>query len=891
MDWIRILLSRYTALFRKKELDEELDEELRSHIDFAIEENLRRGMPEEDARTAALRKFGGVTQIKETYRLQRGLPFMETLAQDVRFALRQLWKSPGFAFVTVLALSLGIGAASAVFSVIDAVLIRPLPFAHQKRLVVPNTMSQSGFPQPASYGSYLDERKQLQTFDALAGYAGGLDNINMEGPNGPVSLRAVKGSDNFFTVLGVKPILGRTYLPGEEEPGKNNVAVLSYEVWLTNFGGQGDVIGRVVHLDGHPYTVIGVMPPGFRFPLSARNAIYVPFQTEPNWVQKRFAHWVQTVGLLKEGVSREQAQADLTRVLTDIGRAYPDTDGGRRGTLVPLSTQVNQLDSGGKVNGPLDMLGLAVLALVGIACVNVAGLLLTRGVTREREMALRAAVGAKRTRLVRQMISESLVLSMAGLVGGVLLAWLLLRAMNVFLVKALARGADVHMNLTVLAVALGLSVLTSVLASMAPAVRLSGIDPNRALRLDGGAGTGYRQHRLRSGLVITQVALSLVLLAISGLLLKNLQSFYKTNLGFDPKTILTTEIDLSPGRYQGRDPLTAFYQPLLEKISHLPGVQGAGVIDNLPVLSWGSNQGVHITGQPPYPTNQEMLAEIRFVSSGYFDAMGIRLIRGRMLSPTLDHPGKSSVVVNEAFQREFFSKGGDPIGAHIDDDPKPERKTSIVGVVANVRQDLQRQPLAEMDWLIDELAPKDRLNFLGQMSLVVRSNKDVDALVPSLRNAVHEVDPTVPFKTPLTMTQVIGETLIFERMESWLFGIFAAFALLLAIIGLYGLVNHEVSLQTREIGIRMALGATREQVMRQIIRRVALLMAGGLSAGCGLILVLKKVLAAVVQIRGAHDLLLLTILTAAFMTVGILASLFPARRAASIDPMQALRAE
>jgi len=888
MSWLRRLLSG-------SRMDQELDAELRFHFEQQVAEKARLGISEDEARRSARLEFGGLEQVKEDCRESRGTMWVAFVVQDLRFAARQLRKAPGFAVIAVAALSVGIGAAAAIFSVMDAVLLRPLPFAHQERIVVPVMTSRARFAQSYSYLSYRDVRAQLQTFDVLAGYAGGVDNINLEGPGGPASLRVIKGTDNFFTVFGVKPILGRTYEPGEDQPGRDNIAVLSYETWKINFAGLTDVVGKVVRLGGTPYTVIGVMPAGFRFPLSAHNVIYTPLHPSESWRKSRGAHWLRTVGLLKEGVSRNGALADLNRVLAEIGRAYPDTDGGLTGSLIPLAVQVNSLDSGGKASGPLGTLALACLALLGIACVNVAGLLLARGVKREREMALRAAVGANRRRLVLQMLNESMVLCIFGLVGGMLVSWLLLKAMNIFLIKALARGADIHLNMTVVAVALGLSMLTSVLASLAPAVRLSGTDPNRALRAGGGgAGSGRGQHRLRSIFVVTQVALSLVLLVVSGLLLRNLRDLLKTDLGFNPSTILATEIDLSPGRYEGRDPVAAFYHPLLERVSHLPGVAGAGVIDNLPVQSWGSNENVHIAGQAPYPPNQEMLSEIRFVSTGYFDAMGIQLVRGRMLSPELDRVDinpAGTAIVNEAFRRKFFANGGNPVGAHLDDDPKAKLKMGIVGVVTDVRQDLQQPPMAEMDWLIDALPPNLRMDYLGNMMLVVHSSGNLPALVPSLRNAFHEVDPTVPFKTPEPMTQVVDEQLIFERMESWLFGIFASFALLLAMIGLYGLVNHEVELRTREIGICMALGSTRALAMRQVLRRVALLIATGTGLGWLLTLALKKVLSSVVEMNADHDLALFVCLTAGLAAMGILASIIPARRAASIEPMQVLRTE
>ena len=808
---------------------------------------------------------------------------MTSLLQDLRFAFRQLRRAPGFAAITILTLGLGIGSATAVFSVIDTVLLSPLPFAHQDRLVFPDTHARAGYTQPWSYLSYIDARAQLKSFEALAGYNDS-SKINLESPSGPVSLKAVKGTDNFFTVFGVKPLLGRTYVAGEDQPGRDTVAALSYEVWQTNFGGRADVIGKTLRLDGTPYTVIGVMPAGFRFPLSARNAIYTPLHADPKLKSSRGSHWMRTVGLLKAGVTRQEAQADLARVLADLGRAYPDTDTGRTARLVPLHESVT-----GQATGPLRTLLLAVFALLAIACVNVAGLLLARGVKREREMALRAAVGAGRDRLIRQVVTEGLVLSAAGLAVGILLSWALLAATRAFLIGAVARGADVQLNGAVLLFAVVLAAATSVAASLAPALRLSGADPNRALRSGGSAGVSRGQHRLRSGFVITQVALSLVLLVVSGLLLRNLRALLNTPLGFEPGRILTTSIQLSPGEYEHRDPLATFYRPLLDRVTNLPGVRAAGLINILPIQNSGSNSEIHIAGQPPYPPQQEVLAEVRFATAGYFEAMGIKLLRGRMLSPAEDTPNLKvpNIVINQVFGKKFFAQGGDPIGAQTDEGDK----NNIVGLVTDVRQNLYSPPLAEMDWLIDEMDIKDHLGYLVNTSLVVRSTADPKSLTPALRNAMHEVDPTVPFLAPETMTDIVSESLVFERMENWLFGIFAGFALLLAVIGIYGLTSHEVELRTRDIGVRMALGSTRARIVREILMRVVALMLGGIALGWALTLALQRVLASVVELHAAHDAALLASLTLTLAVVGVAASLLPARRASTIDPIEALRGE
>lgn len=812
---------------------------------------------------------------------------LTSLEQDIRYALRQLRRAPAFAAITVATLALGIGAAVAVFSVIDATLLRPLPYAHQERIVSPEARSISGYHQPWSLPSFLDARPQLTTLEALAGY-NPYNRVNLEAPSGPVSRPAVKATDSFFTVFGIKPLLGRTFLPGEDQPGRDMVAVLSYEVWQKDFGGQPDVIGKIVHLDGASYTVIGVMPAGFRFPLHTLNAIYTPLHADPMYAHNRGAFWMDSVGLLKPGVTLQQAQANFNQVFANLGRAYPDNDAGRTAIVKPLQASVSE-----GVHAPLMTLALAVFAVLAIACVNVAGLLLARGVKREREMALRAAVGAARSRIVCQMLTEGLVLSLAGLALGTGLAYLMLATMRTFLVSALDRGVEVHLNLTVLGAALLVSVLTGLFASVIPAVRLARTDPSQALRAGVATGASKVQQRLRSTFVIAQVALSLVLLVVSGILIRNLHGLLSTELNYPADKILTTQITLSPASYAAKDPLVTLYQPLLDRVSTMPGVTAAGLINLLPIQGWGYNSDIHIAGQPPYPPKLDVTAEIRYVTPGYFAAMGIHRISGRMLSPALDpwqnHAG--TIVVNQAFQRKFFANGGDPVGARLDDNAKPELKTGIVGIVSDIRQDLREPPLAEMDTLITQFPPKDRVSLLTFMTLVVRSSGDPQQLIAPIRAALHQIDPTIPFQQPETMAQVVSDSLVFERLENWLFGIFGALAILLTVVGLYGLAQHEVELRTREIGIRMALGSSRTRVVGQVVTRIATLMVAGIAVGWALTAASKHVLASVVVLHPAKDLLLFTLLTSSLLLIGILASLLPARRAASIDPIQALRTE
>ncbi len=807
---------------------------------------------------------------------------MGNLVQDLRFTLRQQQRAPGFTLLIVLTLALGIGFASAVFSVMDAVLLKPLPFEHQERLVFPDTHARSGYHQPWSWPSYIDARPQLKTFDALAGYTE-YSKVNLESPSGPVSLASVQGTANFFRVFGINPLLGRTFVDGEDQLGRDAVVVLSYEAWQANFGGQSNVIGRSIRLDGAPSTVIGVMPAGFRFPLSVRNAIYKPLVPDPKLKSNRDSHWMRTIGLLKPGITRQQAQVDLTHVLDTLAVAYPNTDTGRTVQVIPLQESVT-----GQASGPLKILLLAVFSLLGIACVNVAGLLLARGVKREKEMALRAAIGANRGRLLRQVITEALVLSSLGLVCGVTLSFVLLAAIRRYLVTALARGSDVHLDGRVLLFAMLIAATTSLAASLIPALRLSNVDPIRALRGGSSVGGSTEQNRLRSGLVVIQVALSLILLLVSGLLLQTLHGLLHAPLGFDADRILTMPLQLAPAEYSHRDPKLAFYTPFLERVSHLPGVQAAGVINVLPIQSWGSNSDTHIAGQPPNPPQQETLAEVRVASAGYFDAMGIKLVRGRSLTPAEDTPNLTvaNAVVNQAFQKKFFRYGGDPVGARTDEGDK----NNIVGLVTDVRQNLYEPPLAELDWLIDEI-PSDAASQLYNMSLVVRCSGNPSDLVPALREALHQVAPTVPFVAPETMTEIVSESLVFEQLENWLFGLFAASAILLAAIGLYGLTSHEVELRTREIGVRMALGSSRTRIARQIFSRVSILLLAGIGSGWALTLAAQHIIGSVVQLEPSRNAFLLTFLTIALFLLGLSACLRPIGRATAIDPMQALRSE
>ncbi|HZD48879.1 MAG TPA: ABC transporter permease [Silvibacterium sp.] len=806
---------------------------------------------------------------------------MQVFLLDLRYAMRQMRNAPGFGATVIVTLALSVGITAAIFSVLYAMLIRPLPYHDPDGIVALQPRSPQGYTQPASYPEYLDWRRMNHTLASLAGYSA-YSTVNFEGPQGPLALHETQGTDNFFDVFGVSPILGRTFAPGEDQEGKNDVLVLSYEVWRQYFGGQANVIGQKMNLEGRPHTIIGVMPAGFRFPIGRVDAVYRPLHAAKALRETRGNHWLPTVARVRPGVTLSQSQADINQVVTDLGRDYPFSKG-RTLKLVNIATYVL-----GKTTNSLRLLLGAVLALLAIGCVNVAGLLLARGVKRDREMALRAAVGANRARIIRQILTEGLVYAAFGAVGGIVLAYALLRVIRILLISALSRGAEAELNAPVLLAALFVTVVVTILAALAPALRLSGADPNKALRSGGSTGTTRGQHRLRAAFVVTQVALALSLLVVSGLLLHMLAGLRNTELGFSPDRILTAEVDLSPGRYAGRDVGANFYQPLIDKIRAIPGVQAAGMIQLLPIQNYGWNSDIHVEGTPPAPLNVEQLAEFRMVSPGYYQVFQDRLVRGRLLDPSLDAPTSHPViVVNEAFVKKFIPAGRDPLGMQLDG----HDHETIVGVVKNIRQNIYDQPLAEMDYPASQVKVADSMNFLGSMQMVIRASGDPAYIIPGLRRAFHDVDPTLPFRTPETMTSVIADTLIFERLENWLFGTFAALAVLLAIVGLYGLISHEVELSTREIGVRMALGAPRGRILADIYRRVGWMLSGGVAIGLLLTAAARKYIGSVVAMNFDKDAGRILLLTAALVGAGLIAALLPARKASSIEPMEALREE
>jgi predicted permease len=800
--------------------------------------------------------------------------------QDFLYSFRQIRKSPGFALAVIATLGLTVGLCTTVFSVLDAVFLRPLPYRDANRIFALRTYSPQGYTQPAAYLEYLDWRRETRSFAALAGYSA-YNSANVELATGPVSLHGVATTANFFDVFGVRPILGRAFEPGEDEPGRNNVVVLSNEVWRSLFGARTDAIGSKVKLGGRACTVVGVMPAGFRFPINRTDAIYFPLNSSEQQRNNRGSHWLPTVARLAPGVSAQAAEQEFNSVLARLGEQFPATKG-RRAKLVEL-----QAFTVGNSKDALRLLLYAVLTLAALGCVNLAGLLLARGVRVQHEVAIRAALGASRGRIIRQILAESIVYSVAGGVLGVGLAFGLLEATRVLIVAALARGAEAQINGPVLAASLAVGILTSLLAGLWPAIRLSATSGAVTLRSGGRGGMDRGQRRVRGAFVSVQVALALVLLITSGLVFQALARLQGAEFGFDPSHILAEEISLSADAYKGRDAMADFYRPLLEQARAIPGVLDAGLIQIIPIQNWGWNSDIRIAGQPAPPANQERLSEYRLVTPGYFSVFGIKLKRGRLLDDKLDTPTSPNVcVVNERFVERFIPAGLDPVGQQIVDG-----NVTIVGVVSNVRQSPLNPPLAETDYAISQIPARVTAQALSNMSLVLRTSGPPKAITQDLRKTLAKVDGSIPFRTPESMEEVIATGVTLQRLENWLFGSFAALALVLALIGLYGLVSHEVELSRKDMGIRVAIGATRGRIFGLVYRRVGVMLAFGLVAGAAATYAARKLLAAVVTIKPERDLASLIALGFVFVLVALAAAFLPARRAATVDPMSSLRTE
>ncbi|MDT5156913.1 MAG: hypothetical protein QOH51_1270 [Acidobacteriota bacterium] len=819
---------------------------------------------------------------------------MRTFWQDLRYGVRTILKSPGFAFVAVVALALGIGANTAIFSVVNSVLLRALPYAGAERIVTLYTGTDPSVPAnvPLSFPDLIDYRDQSQSLEYVAGYQGVGTVMSAGTGDEPERVRGTEVMADLFPMLGARAALGRVFTRGEDKEGAPPVIVLSDGLWRRRFGADPSVIGREVRmgLAGRVVTVVGVTEPGFKFPLDEREAIeyYVPFvaeyaRTDAASLNSRDTFSIPVVAKLKPGVSFEQAAAEVSTIADRLAAQYPEADAQRRARLVPLHE-----DLVGQVRPALLVLLAAVGLVLLIACANVANLLLARAASRGREMAIRTALGATRGRVIRQLLTESMLLSLAGGAAGLLLAVWGVDLIVKLSPASVPRLAETSLDARVFFFTLAVSVLTGLLFGLAPALQASKSDLSVSLKEGGRGGTeGARRGRMRAVLVVTEVALSLVLLVGAGLLIKSFRQLVSTDPGYSPERVLALTIALNTKKFADGDSRAGYFRAAVERVGQLPGVDAAGVTRLLPLGNRDIFSKVNIGGRPPFEPGTHNSARSYTVSPEYFRVMSIPIRRGRTFAGTDAKDSPPVVIINEVLARKYFT-GQEPLGQRLvieDADDKPIER-EIVGVVGSVRYEgLNGDEVPEF-YIPFQQAPE------AVMEVVVRSKgQDAAALTAPVRAALKGVDPNLLVWETRTMDELVGRSVAPQRFNVALLGLFAALALALAAVGIYGVMSYTVTQRTHEFGIRMALGAQAGDVLRMVVGRGMLLTLFGLGLGLAGAFALTRLMSSLLYGVSATDPLVFAVVSLLLATVALVSCLVPARRATKVDPMIALRYE
>jgi predicted permease len=866
-------------------MEQELSDELRFHLEKLTEQKVAIGMPPEKARYAAVRELGGVEQIKEECRDMRRVNLIENMLQDVRYGVRQLRRSPGFTAVAVLTLALGIGANTLIFSVVNAAILHPLPFREASRLVTLWATSPTvGFSGPGTLTDpdYMEWRKQNHVFSEIAAFRG--QPSNLTGVGEPVRLTGAAISPSLSRVLDVNPALGRAFAPEEENAGRNRVALLSDRLWRSRFGSDPSKVGQSIKLDGAFYTVIGVMPAGFGFPNDAD--VWIPLMLADD------AHnaTLQVVARLKPGMSIERARSEIAL----IGQRRPRRAGDWEWNITLVS--LNQA-AASDLRAPLLVLFAAVGLVLLIACANVANLFLARATTRQREIAIRKALGASRTRVIHQLLTESVMMAVFGGALGLLLA----AVGQSFVAKAAsllprslgspsvaAHIASAGIDGAVLGFNLAMSVLTAILFGLTPAVRASRDELNDSLK-EGGRGAAVDHRYLRDGIVVAEVALALILLVGAGLLIRSFLGLMNVDPGFSPENALTLNISLPDSRYTSAQPMIAFEQQALDRLSALPGVKSAGGVFGLPLGDDAVAGDFIVEGQAaPAPGTQPFIAGKKVIGGDYFKAIGIPLLKGRYFDKHESKTAPHVVIVSQSLAQHFWPRG-DAIGKRLKPGFFNDAWCTVVGIVGDTKQySLGDTPSPSM-YLPYAQAPAPFL--MQDMTLVLRNASDPLSLVAAARGAVQAVDPDLPVFDVATMEQLVYRSASEPRFNAALLGIFAALALVLAAVGIYGVMSYAVMQRTHEIGLRMALGAQASDVLQQIVRQGMLLAAGGIAIGMAGAWVVTRFLASLLFGVRPTDPMTFAMVPSVLAAVALLACYLPARRAATVNPMVALRYE
>ncbi len=821
------------------------------------------------------------------------------IGQDLRYGWRQLRRSPGFALVAVLALALGIGANTAIFSVIDAVLLRPLPFPHPHQLVW--LREDMGFPGPFSGPDFLAWRQRNHTLQGMALFAGA--SYNLTGGGRPVHVQGLQTSANFFSLLGARPLLGRTFAPGDDQPGQDRVAVLSYGLWRSQFAGRRNLLGRGVELNDRAYTVIGVMPRAFRLLRSFQ--IWTPENMSPQAMANAGSHQFNVIGRMKPGVTVAQAHADLALIARQLQRQHPDTNTNVGADVFSLHREL----VGGARTSLLMMLAAVGLVLL-IACANVANLLLARAAARQKEIAVRSALGAGRGRLIRQLLTESMILALAGGALGAGMAVVGVRALAALPSVHLPAPRAIHVNGAVLLFTFAVAVLTGLIFGLAPAWQLSRPEASEELKgaAGGGSSASRQRRRLSHALVIAEMSLSLILLAAAGLLMTSFLRLRGAKIGVREIGVLTARVSLPRAQFSQPRPILAFARRWLAKVRALPGVTAAAMTDHLP-MEGGTNGVITLFGHPTNHNSAGQLVEMHGITPDYFRVMGIRLLRGRKLnradseralkldtamlpymlssaqpSAALTRDMVYPVDVNQAMVRHFWQHQN-PIGQKFSYWSASGPWMQVVGVVGNVREwGVKHPPVPE------EYQPFDGTNFGGTI-LVLHSTLPPAEQIAPLRRTLAAVDPSLPLFGAVTLRGLLDNLTGFAQFQTMLLGIFAALALALAAVGIYGVMSYLVAQRTREIGIRISLGAERGQVLGLILRQGLTLALAGIAIGIAGAIAGGRLLASLLYHVQPSDPPVLAAASVTLLAVALAACWLPARRAAAVDPIQALRQE
>ncbi|MDQ2855220.1 MAG: ABC transporter permease [Acidobacteriota bacterium] len=801
---------------------------------------------------------------------------METLLRDIRYGVRSLLKRPGFTVVALIALALGIGANTAIFSLVNAVLLRSLPYAQPDRLVwVWGNIRNGGSRASVSPLDFLDYRKENTTFEQFAASLSVPLPVNLTGSGEPERLTGAAVTGNYFQALGVQPALGRTFVLENEITGRDQVTVLSYGLWQKQFGGDPNIVNKTVTLDGKTCVVLGVMPQDFSVPQPAELWIPMTFDVRPQMKQRK-AHFLRPIGRLKPGVSIAQAQADTDSIARRLEEQYPETDKGWNLRLVSLQEQVV-----GNVKPTLFILFGAVGFVLLIACANVANLLLVRAASREREIALRTALGAGRFRIVRQMITESVLLALLGGALGTLLAIWGVDLLVTLSADNLPPTTQVKIDATVLGFTLLISLLTGVLFGLAPALRTLKLNLSESLKEGGRSGSeGAQRNRTRSVLVVIESAVAVVLLIGAGLLIRSLIELKNTNPGFDPHNLLTMRVDLTEQKYPTPEKTAQFFRELERRIGGLPGVESVGLVSELPLSGQPNDMPYTVEGRPPVSSDQGFDDDFRRVNQDYFATLKIPLLRGRNFTSQEVSQGAKVVVISELLASQVFPNE-EPLGKRLVMGMS-NQPFEIIGVVGDIRhRALERQPAATM-----YLPTYD-----GWMNVVIRTKNDPLALTTSVRKEVQTIDPDQPIAAVKSMDQWLSTAVAAPRYRTSLLGLFAALALVLAATGIYGVMSYSVTQRTHEIGVRMALGARQLDVLKLVVRQGMVLVLIGVGLGLAGAVALTRVLASLLFGVTARDPLTFVAVATLLAFVAFVACYIPARRATKVDPLVALRYE